>query len=89
MGSRSQAFDDEALLCIDVTDDGPGISPQHAGRIFEPFFTTKPMGTGLGLVIVKSIVDSHNGELRVSAGPSGRGTTVAVVLRVHGAQEPV
>lgn len=67
---------------IEVTDDGPGISPAHTERIFEPFFTTKPMGTGLGLVIVKSIVDSHNGDLRVRTAASGHGTTVAVSLPI-------
>jgi signal transduction histidine kinase len=73
---------EQGKLRVDVIDDGQGISPEHAKRIFEPFFTTKPTGTGLGLVIVKSIVDSHNGELHVSEGLSGRGTTVSVVLPI-------
>jgi signal transduction histidine kinase len=77
--------DEQTKLRIEITDDGPGISREHVERIFEPFFTTKPKGTGLGLVIVKSIVDVHNGELHVSTAASGRGTTVSIVLplRAH------
>jgi signal transduction histidine kinase len=76
--------DEHGNVQIDVSDDGPGVSPEHAERIFEPFFTTKPTGTGLGLVIVKSIVDSHNGVLQVSVGLSGSGTNVAVALPIRG-----
>lgn len=64
------------LVRIDVVDDGMGIPADVRASIFEPFFTTKPSGTGLGLAVVKRIVDSHGGELLVTSSPSGTTFTV-------------
>jgi PAS domain S-box-containing protein len=50
---------------ITLSDNGPGISPEHESRIFEPFFTTKSRGTGLGLSIVKQIIEYHQGSIDV------------------------
>ena len=72
VGGRSNAR-------IDVSDTGPGIAPDVKLRIFEPFFTTRAMGTGLGLAVVKRIVDSHHGLLQVSTA-EGRGTTFSIWL---------
>jgi len=68
-------------VLIRVSDDGPGIEPEHASRIFEPFFTTKPVGegTGLGLYISYQIIRSHRGEIRVDSTP-GAGATFEVRL---------
>jgi two-component system, NtrC family, sensor histidine kinase HydH len=66
---------------IDVADSGPGIPPEIAPRVFEPFFTTKATGTGLGLAVVKSIVECHGGEIDLRSTP-GTGTTVSVFLPV-------
>jgi signal transduction histidine kinase len=66
---------------VDVSDTGTGI-PEHAqSRIFESYFTTKPRGegTGLGLPIVKSIVEQHGGEVRFRT-RLGEGTTFSVYL---------
>jgi PAS domain S-box-containing protein len=52
---------------VEVVDDGVGISPEDRDRIFLPFFTTKPSGTGLGMSIVKKIVDLHAGTSRSRA----------------------
>ncbi len=51
-------------VCIEVSDDGPGVSADLAERIFEPFFTTKAHGTGLGLAIARDLTRLNGGELR-------------------------
>lgn len=49
---------------VHVTDTGPGLSPDAQHRLFEPFFSTKPHGLGMGVTIVRSIVERHHGSLR-------------------------
>jgi PAS domain S-box-containing protein len=66
-------------VLISVSDTGMGLDPQHADKIFNPFFTTKPEGTGMGLAISRSIVESHGGRLWATAN-SGRGTTFHFTL---------
>lgn len=58
-------------LSIVITDNGPGISQQILPRIFDPFVTTKSHGTGLGLPIVKSIVEAHNGKIEAQSHQGG------------------
>jgi signal transduction histidine kinase len=70
-------------LIIEVEDRGPGLSPRAAEKMFQPFFTTKATGTGLGLAVVKRIVDAHLGE--VTARPRDGGGTVFSV-RLPGAE---
>ncbi|MEK6665682.1 MAG: ATP-binding protein [candidate division NC10 bacterium] len=71
-----------AAVEIDVTDTGPGITPNVAARLFEPFFTTKPQGTGLGLSISRQIVEEHGGELRWSNAADGGATfTIRLALK--------
>lgn len=53
----------EKSTIITVTDDGPGVNEQDIERIFEPYFTLKPGGTGLGLALVKRIINDHNGKI--------------------------
>ena len=59
---RSQLAENEQLL-ISVSDTGTGLPPQRTDQIFNAFFTTKPHGTGMGLRISRSIVESHGGRL--------------------------
>jgi PAS domain S-box-containing protein len=54
-----------------IADTGPGISSDVAAHIFEPFFTTRPTGTGLGLALVKRMVEMHRGKIAVAPGPKG------------------
>jgi signal transduction histidine kinase len=59
---KSQRAEDEQLL-LAVSDTGVGLPPQQADQIFNAFFTTKSHGTGMGLRISRSIVESHGGRL--------------------------
>jgi C4-dicarboxylate-specific signal transduction histidine kinase len=59
---KSQSAEDEHLM-VSVSDTGVGLPPQQADQIFNPFFTTKGDGTGMGLRISRSIVESHGGRL--------------------------
>lgn len=70
----------KSWVVLRVEDDGPGISDEHAGQLFHPFFTTKEAGTGLGLSVVKRIVEQHGGEISVGPSPEG-GTIARVILR--------
>ncbi len=61
---------DSNFVTIQVRDSGPGIPKENLEKIFEPMFTTKKTGTGLGLVICKSIVEQHGGSISVSNKPT-------------------
>jgi signal transduction histidine kinase len=75
---KSQRAENDQVL-VSVSDTGIGLSPQLAEQIFDPFFTTKPHGTGMGLRISRTIVESHGG--RLSADPAtGRGATFRLSL---------
>lgn len=69
-------------LCLRVTDDGAGMSPEVAARALDPFYSTKPpgQGMGLGLFVAATIAEQLGGELTLRSEP-GRGTTVSVEIR--------
>lgn len=69
----------EGTCEVRVTDTGPGIREEVRGKIFDPFFTTKHRGSGLGLPVVKRVVEAHGGEISVTCPPEG-GTVAAVRL---------
>lgn len=70
---------EDSGVFVAVKDSGPGITDYEASKIFEPFYTTKPEGMGMGLAIIRSIIDSHGGELEVFAN-EGSGTTFHFTL---------
>jgi PAS domain S-box-containing protein len=74
---KSETID--AQLVISVSDTGVGLPPEQAEQIFKAFFTTKDNGTGMGLPISRSIVESHGGRLW-AAGNSGRGASFQFTL---------
>ena len=69
----------EGRVLISLRDTGMGLPPENADKIFDAFFTTKPQGTGMGLAISRSIVESHGGRLWAEPN-SGRGTTFRFTL---------
>lgn len=69
------------VVVIEVADTGPGIPADLSDRIFNPFFTTKTTGSGLGLPIVRKIVDAHEGRIDLTSAP-GQGTRFRVTLPV-------
>ncbi len=70
---------DDGQLLISVSDTGVGLPPEQADQIFRAFFTTKENGTGMGLPISRSIIESHGGRLWFT-GNSGRGATFQFTL---------
>jgi PAS domain S-box-containing protein len=72
-------YADGARATVEVVDNGVGIAPEDREKIFLPFFTTKPSGTGLGMAIVKKIVDLHGGDIVIDSVP-GQGTKVRISL---------
>jgi signal transduction histidine kinase len=79
---NSQRGENEQLV-LSISDTGVGLPPQQADQIFNAFFTTKPHGTGMGLRISRSIVESHGGRLW-AADNSPRGASFYFTLPSRG-----
>ncbi len=58
-------FEEEKIIRLEIEDNGIGIEPDNEEKIFEVFYTTKEKGTGLGLGIVKRIIEDHRGSIRL------------------------
>lgn len=71
------------FVAIEVADDGRGMSPEVQKRVFEAFFTTRPEGTGLGLFLVRDIVQAHGGRVALHS-TAGKGTRVSLFLPIPG-----
>jgi signal transduction histidine kinase len=79
-------------VAVKVSDSGAGIAPEDMPRIFEPFFrsprTQSIPGSGIGLTLVKAIVDRHAGTLEIRSAP-GEGTMVRIVLPLAGSESRI
>ena len=78
-------------IWVIISDTGPGLSEEAARRVFSPFFTTKAKGTGLGLIIVRNIIEAHGGVMELvnrlpadtaAAGEAETGLTVRLGLKI-------
>jgi two-component system sensor histidine kinase KdpD len=74
----------DGAVAVDVDDEGPGIPPEERARVFEPYYRVRDTetlgpGTGLGLSVVKSIVEAHGGTVHADTAP-GAGTRMTVML---------
>lgn len=78
---------DDSFVCVQVTDEGYGISEENLKKIFDPFFTTKPneSGTGLGLTLSMKIIQNHRGRIKVES-KLGAGTKIKVFLPLNQVQ---
>jgi len=81
---RVRARAAHGTLAMDVDDEGPGIAPEERARVFEPYYRAESAmrlgtGVGLGLAVVKSIVEAHGGSIRADVA-DGRGTRMTVTL---------
>ncbi|MCU0534852.1 MAG: ATP-binding protein [Hydrococcus sp. Prado102] len=76
-------FESDNSVVVEITDSGSGIPPDIQQKIFDPFFTTKPVGegSGLGLDIVRKIVEKHQGKIEVTSQPGH--TTFRVGLPIQ------
>jgi len=77
---KSEPEENEQIM-VSVSDTGVGLPPQQAEQIFDAFFTTKPQGTGMGLRISRSIVESHGGRLWAANSPA-RGASFHLTLPI-------
>jgi C4-dicarboxylate-specific signal transduction histidine kinase len=65
-------------VCLELADDGPGVSPERLPLICDPFFTTREQGRGLGLAVVVGILGAHRAGFHIFNGEGG-----GLVQRIH------
>jgi signal transduction histidine kinase len=80
---RIRTSENGRYVKLSVTDNGPGIPAEHREKIFNLYFSTKPGGTGLGLPMVKKIVEEHHGMIEVDT-ELNKGTTFTICLTKPG-----
>ena len=78
VGELSDSLTESGQVCLSVRDNGPGIDPALQHQIFEPFFTTRPDGTGLGLAVVRSVAQAHDGSVECRS--DDHGTEFSILL---------
>ncbi|MCL5780828.1 MAG: ATP-binding protein [Firmicutes bacterium] len=75
-----KTYQHNGQVCIEISDTGRGISPEHIDKVFHPFYTTDPSGTGMGLAICNRIISDHNGSIKIKSRP-GVGSTFTIYLK--------
>ena len=65
---------------LSITDNGPGFDARLISRAFEPYVTSKPKGTGLGLPVVKKIIEEHGGRIELKNRKDGSGAIISILL---------
>jgi two-component system sensor histidine kinase FlrB len=81
-----QVYNNKNSVYISVKDNGPGIDSADVEKIFEPFYTSSSKGTGLGLAVVKSVVEAHQGEVNYLS-KTGKGAHFCIKLPMLGQVE--
>lgn len=77
---RDAGEQERVAVRLSVTDNGPGFSPKVLSRVFEPYVTTKSRGTGLGMAMVKKIIDEHGGRIDLKNRADANGAKVSILL---------
>jgi nitrogen fixation/metabolism regulation signal transduction histidine kinase len=72
--------EERTAVRLSITDNGSGFSPKILARAFEPYVTSKPRGTGLGLAVVKKIIEEHGGRIDIKNRQSGNGAKMLILL---------
>jgi two-component system sensor histidine kinase BaeS len=91
---RASAREDRGCVEIAIADTGDGIAPEHLDRVFERFYRVDPArsrasgGTGIGLAIVRAIVEAHGGTVSASSEGTGHGATITLRLPTHTPARP-
>ncbi len=76
---KLQVSTDTRRVYLRLADNGRGMSPEVLAHAFEPFYTTRSEGTGLGLAVVRTVVEAHQGTIRLESTP-GQGTQAEITL---------
>jgi signal transduction histidine kinase len=88
LSATLEEFEGEPHIALAVRDNGQGMSPDQIGKLFAPFLTTKETGTGIGLAIVKKIMENHQSKVQVES-KLGQGTKFKLLFPITDPHAPV
>lgn len=77
---QSSGGDARTAVRLSITDNGPGFAPKILARAFEPYVTSKARGTGLGLAMVKKIIEEHGGRVDIQNRQNANGAKISILL---------